>query len=75
MCDAAVTIVTAVPVFLSFSVELLEEGGTDLHVCLLPRAGLPTGHHCLRAQRLQDLFAAVFPSGSVHLPCMSPRPG
>lgn len=59
MCDAAVTIVTAVPVFLSFSVELLEEGGTDLHVCLLPRAGLPTGHHCLRAQRLQGVCTCI----------------
>jgi hypothetical protein len=58
MCDAAVTIVTAeplIPVLLSFSVEFPEEGGTDLHVCLLPRASLPTGHHCLRSQRLQGV--------------------
>lgn len=46
--------VMSVPVLpVSVSLELPEEGGTDVYVCLLPGASLPAHHHRLYTQRVQ----------------------
>lgn len=40
--------------------ELPAQDGADLHVRLLPGAGLPTHHHCLHAQRVQGAPVSLF---------------
>lgn len=41
---------------LFFLSEFPAKDGADLHVCVLPGAGLPANHYCLLTQCLQGSF-------------------
>ncbi|XP_053724816.1 E3 ubiquitin-protein ligase UHRF1-like isoform X1 [Synchiropus splendidus] len=60
---------------LLFKCEFREQDGADLHVCVLPGAGLPTHHHHLLTQRLQELPPALVQSSGLHVSRLPPRLG